>query len=237
MTASAQAPASAEMILMVKALSKRFVQHDRNLTRRVGSPATFTTNAGEVVVMRGPSGAGKSTLLKCIYRTYLPSEGTIGYTARCGQTIDLRAAAPDQVLSLRDREIAMAAQDAQFAPRQSALSIVARPLRKLGASSREALERAADLLRALDLKSEQHGDAPGTFSGGERKCVTLARSVIIGPRLLLLDEPTAGLDAQRAGKVAALINQEKRRGASILVVTHDDALCEAVADRVIHRPG
>lgn len=225
-----------ELILEVEALRKRFVLHARGQIVEIGPPVSLTVSAGEVVVISGPSGAGKSTILKCIYAAYRPTSGVIRYFNADGGAIDLAQATPDEVLALRDREISLAGQDLHCPPRQTAIEVVGRPLSRRGVARADVLVQARDLLNRLHLNQDLHTHAPATFSGGERKCVGLARSVINGPRLLLLDEPSAGLDARRRACVIDVIQDQRRAGAGVLVVTHDDLLQDAVADRIVRHP-
>ena len=165
----------------------------------------FTASAGECLVLAGPSGAGKSTLLRCLYGNYLATEGSI--RVRNGEEwVELVGAPEPRILALRREVIGYVSQFLRVIPRVSALDVVAEPLRQAGVkrtkrasapSHAGAAERAAALV----------GLAPATFSGGEQQRVNIARGFIARHPILLLDEPTASLDADNRKVVIALIRE------------------------------
>jgi alpha-D-ribose 1-methylphosphonate 5-triphosphate synthase subunit PhnL len=225
-------------VLTVNALSKHFRLHSLGGKLIEGCrEVSFEARPGELVALVGPSGCGKSTVLKCIHRTYLPSAGRIAYHSDALGPIDL-AEAPDRtVLEVRRREIALVSQFLRVIPRVSALQVVAEPLlRRRSAPPAEARARACELLERLRIPRALHETFPVTFSGGEQQRVNIARAVVWRPRLLLLDEPTAALDAKAIAVVLELLRELREAGTAQVGVFHDPRIFEA-ADRVVRMDG
>jgi alpha-D-ribose 1-methylphosphonate 5-triphosphate synthase subunit PhnL len=222
-----------EVILEVRGLSKGFHLFERDRRFTAFEDVNFDVTAGRITVLAGPSGSGKSSVLRCIHRTYLPGGGAIKYHPAGGETVDLAALDEYRVLQLRRAEIAFVTQFLHCLPRKSALDVVARPLLQLGQKREAATTRAADLLRELGIAERLWELPPGTFSGGEKQRVNIARGLITRPRLLLLDEPTASLDAEAAERVLAMIRRACGNGAGVAAVFHDPALIERIADDVV----
>jgi alpha-D-ribose 1-methylphosphonate 5-triphosphate synthase subunit PhnL len=213
----------AEPILRVRGLSKNFHVCERGRHIQALDGVDFDVHAGTLTLVSGPSGSGKSSVLSCIHRTYLPSHGSLHYLTGAGNQVDLAQLGEYAMLLLRRNEIAFVTQFLRCLPRKSALEVVARPLLALGASRADALARAAEALAELGLAERLWELPPSTFSGGEKQRVNIARGCIARPRLLLLDEPTASLDAEAARKVVGSIARALSRGAGVLAVFHDSA--------------
>lgn len=219
--------------LSVRNVSKSFTMHLRGgvvieVVRSVG----FEVGAGECVVLGGSSGVGKSSLLKMIYGNYGVDAGTIDLVHH-GETIDLATATPRTVLALRRDTIGYVSQFLRTVPRVAAVDVVAEPLVSRGFDSEEAGDRARCLLRQLNLPEELWTLPPATFSGGEQQRVNIARGFITDHPALLLDEPTASLDAGNRAIVVEMIAEKKRAGTAMLGIFHDDDVRAAVADRII----
>lgn len=214
-------------LLDVHRLSKTYQIH--HLERRV--PAfqnlSFTLDSGEFKLIVGPNGAGKSTLLRCLYRAALPTEGVALYASKHG-LLDLTRAHDVDIAFLRREEIGYVSQFLRPRPRQSALDVV---LEGLPPGQRAgARDEAASLLSELGLKPELLPAYPSTFSGGEQQKVNLARALIRPPRLLLLDEPTASLDAGARTALSRRLSQLKRDGVALLGVFHHPADMAGLVD-------
>jgi alpha-D-ribose 1-methylphosphonate 5-triphosphate synthase subunit PhnL len=194
--------------------------------------ASLAVGRGECVVLTGASGIGKSTLLKLIYGSYKPLGGRL-LLRREDEEIDLAHATPHQMLAIRRRTIGYVSQFLRCVPRVPAVDVVAEPLLALGVAREAARERAAALLRRLRIPERLLALPPATFSGGEQQRVNIARGFIHGYPLLLLDEPTASLDAANRATVVELIREAKAAGAAILGVFHDRDVRDTVADRLI----
>ena len=193
---------------------------------------SFQVNAGECVVLSGPSGAGKSSILKMIFGNYRCDGGHIGVRHQ-GVVLDLAKAEPRTVLNARRDTIGYVSQFLRAVPRVPALDVVAEPLLAAGISRDEARQHASSLLRRLNIPERLWGLPPSTFSGGEQQRVNIARGFISDLPVLLLDEPTASLDAGNRGVVVDLIDAKKRAGVAMLAIVHDDEIRHAIADRVV----
>ena len=193
---------------------------------------SFYVNAGECVVLAGPSGAGKSSILKMMFGNYRCDGGQIGIRHR-GNVIDLAKAEPREILSVRRDTIGYVSQFLRAVPRVPTLDVVAEPLVMTGTSRAEAREEAGKLLRCLNIPERLWMLPPSTFSGGEQQRVNIARGFICELPILLLDEPTASLDAANRDVVVHLIDEKKRGGVALVAIVHDDEIRHLIADRVI----
>ena len=193
---------------------------------------SFQVNAGECVVLAGPSGAGKSSILKMIYGNYRFDSGRIGIRHGDG-VLDLASAAPRQILKLRRDSIGYVSQFLRAVPRVASLDVVAEPLVEQGVARDIARGRAGDLLRRLNIKEALWRLPPSTFSGGEQQRVNIARGFLAQRPILLLDEPTASLDAVNRAVVVDLIQENKRAGVAMLAIVHDDEVRRRIADRIV----
>ena len=219
-------------MIRVENVSKTFVLHQQNGVRLpVLQNASLEVNQGECVVLHGHSGSGKSTLLRSLYANYLPDEGHIRIRHN-DEWIDLVQAPARKVLEVRRTTIGWVSQFLRVIPRISALDVVMQPLMDLGVPRETCAAKAADLLTRLNVPERLWHLAPSTFSGGEQQRVNIARGFIVDYPILLLDEPTASLDAKNSAAVIALIEQAKARGAAIVGIFHDDAVRTRVADRL-----
>jgi alpha-D-ribose 1-methylphosphonate 5-triphosphate synthase subunit PhnL len=193
---------------------------------------TFSVSAGECVVLGGPSGVGKSSILKMLYGNYSVDEGRI-LVSHQGTTVDLANADPRTILNMRRQTIGYVSQFLRTVPRVAAVDVVAEPLLSLGEGSAKARDRAAALLEKLNLPEKLWSLPPATFSGGEQQRVNIARGFITPHPVLLLDEPTASLDAANRAVVVELIRDKKRAGTALLGIFHDQDVRAEVADRII----
>jgi alpha-D-ribose 1-methylphosphonate 5-triphosphate synthase subunit PhnL len=219
--------------LVVSQLAKSFTMHLRDGIRLpVVAGVWFSIKAGECAVLGGPSGAGKSSILKMLYGNYSADEGQI-IVDHAGQLIDLAKASPRAILQIRRDTIGYVSQFLRTVPRVSALDVVAEPLVARGKTRAAAQDRARELLGRLNLPEKLWALPPATFSGGEQQRVNIARGFITPHPVLLLDEPTASLDARNREVVIELIADKKAAGVALLGIFHDADVREAVADRVI----
>jgi alpha-D-ribose 1-methylphosphonate 5-triphosphate synthase subunit PhnL len=220
-------------LLAASGISKTYVLHVQGgVTLPVLTDASLSAEPGECVVLQGPSGAGKSTLLRCLYGNCKPDSGAI-LVRHGGYEIDLVAAEPRTVIEIRRRTIGYVSQFLRAIPRVPAIDVVAEPLRAQGQPVETARARAADLLDRLNIPERLWSVAPATFSGGEQQRVNIARGFAGGHPILLLDEPTASLDADNRRVVISLIAEALGREVAVIGVFHDDEVREAVATRTI----
>ena len=220
-------------LLSVNGLCKSFVLHTQGgVELPVLSDVDLIANPGECVVLNGPSGAGKSTLLRCIFGNYRADRGEILIDDGV-ETVDIAGGNPRQIIELRRRTIGYVSQFLRFVPRVSTLDVVSEPLRILGVSRDEAEDRAGDMLRRLRIPKRLWSLPPATFSGGEQQRVNVARGLIVSKPLLLLDEPTASLDAQNRDTVVRAILDTVESGTAIVGIFHDADVRDAVATRTM----
>jgi alpha-D-ribose 1-methylphosphonate 5-triphosphate synthase subunit PhnL len=214
-------------------VKKSFTMHLQGGMRLpVVSGVTFSARTGECVALAGPSGIGKSSILKMIFGNYRCDGGRI-LLSQGDEVTDIVTAAPRAILTLRRHAMGYVSQFLRAVPRVAALDIVAEPLVAAGVAREEARRRAAAMLSRLNIPKRLWPLPPATFSGGEQQRVNIARGFLPDMPLLLLDEPTASLDADNRAAVVALITEKKRRGAAIVAIVHDDDVRDAVADRRI----
>ena len=219
-------------MLRTEGLSKSFTLHLQNSARiPVLRDVGLEIAAGECVVLSGPSGTGKSTLMRSLYGNYRAESGHILVCHR-GAWVDLARADPRLVLEVRRETLGYVSQFLRVVPRVSTLEIVAEALTLRGTSHDEAIERARAMLLRLNLPESLHALPPATFSGGEQQRVNLARGFIGGHPILLLDEPTASLDAGNRDAVVGLVQEAKASGTAILGIVHDAPTRDAIADRL-----
>jgi alpha-D-ribose 1-methylphosphonate 5-triphosphate synthase subunit PhnL len=220
-------------VISLEDVRKSFTLHLQDgVVIPVFEAVSLVVGRGECVVLTGASGIGKSTLLKLIYGNYKPLEGRLLLRYE-DEEIDLAHASPHQMLEIRRRTIGYVSQFLRCVPRVPAVDVVAEPLLALRVAREPARARAAALLRRLRIPERLLALPPATFSGGEQQRVNIARGFIHGYPLLLLDEPTASLDATNRATVVELISEAKAAGAAILGVFHDPDVRDAVADRLI----
>ncbi|MBF9056670.1 phosphonate C-P lyase system protein PhnL [Rhodobacterales bacterium HKCCA1065] len=216
-------------MITVTDLGKSFTLHNQNsAVIPVLEGANFSVAAGECVALTGESGAGKSTVMRILYGNYLAQAGRVVVNG-----LDITTATPREILTLRREVLGYVSQFLRVVPRVPTLEVVAEPLSSLGVAEDEARARAADLLTRLRIPERLWPLSPTTFSGGEQQRVNIARGFAHRYPVLLLDEPTASLDAQNRETVLSLIEEAKAEGAAIVGIFHDLEARERVADRAI----
>ena len=215
-------------MIKIQNLVKSFVLHNQGgICIPVLADANFSVVKGECVVLSGPSGVGKSTLLRSIYANYLAQSGSI-MIRHHGKWIDLVAAPPHVVLEIREHTLGYVSQFLRVIPRISTTDLVSEPLLIRGMGRSEARLRAAGILTRLSIPKTLWGLPPATFSGGERQRVNIAMTFVREFPILLLDEPTASLDAGNRDSVIDLITEARDNGAAIVGIFHDAYVREAV---------
>ena len=222
----------ANLMLCVRSVSKGFTLHLRGgLEIPVLSGVDLDVHAGECVVLSGPSGAGKSTLMRGLYSNYRVETGSIRVRHHNEMT-EMIGADPRTILAIRQETLGYVSQFLRVVPRVATIDIVAEVLTARGVPIEEARSAATDLLLRLNIPRRLHGLPPATFSGGEQQRVNLARGLVAKHPILLLDEPTASLDAENRGIVVTLVNEAKERGVAMVAICHDPEVRDAIADRL-----
>jgi alpha-D-ribose 1-methylphosphonate 5-triphosphate synthase subunit PhnL len=216
-------------MIRITDVSKSFTLHNQGAAViEVMRGASLSVEPGECVGLVGASGAGKSTLMRMIYGNYLAAGGSI----MVGDT-DVARAAPREVIALRREVLGYVSQFLRVVPRVPTVDVVAEPLLTLGVSEDEARERARVLLARLNIPQTLWSLSPTTFSGGEQQRVNIARGFVHEYPALLLDEPTASLDAMNREVVLSLIEGAKARGTAIVGIFHDEGARARVCDRLV----
>lgn len=220
-------------MIRIENLSKSFTLHNQGgAVIPVMAGAALRVERGECVGLTGQSGAGKSTLMRMVYGNYLAAGGSLWV----GQ-VDVATAAPRQIIALRRETLGYVSQFLRVVPRVPTLDVVAEPLLALGTPADQARDRAASLLARLNIPERLWPLSPTTFSGGEQQRVNIARGFAHDYPALLLDEPTASLDAANREVVLSLIEEAKARGAAILGIFHDEAARDRVCNRLVDVTG
>lgn len=212
------------VMLQTRGLAKTFTLHLRGgLRMPVLSGVDLDVRAGECIVLSGPSGSGKSTLMRSLYGNYRADGGRI-LVRHKNEMVDIASADPRTILAMRQHTLGYVSQFLRVVPRVSALDVVAEVVRDHDA--------ARALLSRLNIPERLHAIPPATFSGGEQQRVNLARGFIAGHPILLLDEPTASLDAENRAAVVGMVREAKARGTAIVAICHDADVRDAIADRL-----
>lgn len=169
---------------------------------------------GSFHFLTGPSGAGKSTFLKLCYMEMAPSKGLVQVFGQDASTLGR-----DQI-ALTRRRIGVVHQDCQFLDHLSVLENIALPLTVAGRDVEAERQNLQDLISWVGLSGQQN-QLPPELSGGERQRAALARAVIMGPDVILADEPTGNVDWEMSQRLLSLLIELNKMGKSVLVATHD----------------
>ncbi|HVR70539.1 MAG TPA: ABC transporter ATP-binding protein [Vicinamibacteria bacterium] len=188
---------------------------------------TFTIPSGEYVAVMGPSGSGKSTLMNIIGCLDTPSRGT--YVLRGKVVSEMN---DDELAGIRNHEIGFVFQTFNLLPRATALHNVELPLVYAGIPREDRLARARRALDMVDLGDRVH-HKPNELSGGQRQRVAIARALVMGPSILLADEPTGNLDTATGEDIMRLFERLHEQGNTIILVTHERDVADH-AHRTIH---
>ena len=213
-------------------LSKSFTLHVQGGVRLIAFQGlNLEVFPGQCLALNGPSGSGKSSLLRSLYANYAPQAGQI-WVRHQGRPVDMVSAPPRLVLEVRRKTLGFVSQFLRVIPRVSTLDIVSEPLRRRGVPPDQARTGAEEMLRRLSTSRTACGVfRRPPFPAGEQQRVNVARGFISEYPVLLLDEPTASLDARNRDTVLELIHLAKNRGAAVVGIFHDPEVRTAVADR------
>jgi putative ABC transport system ATP-binding protein len=192
---------------------------------------SFTIAKNEYVAVMGPSGSGKSTLMNLIGCLDTPTKGS--YVLR-GKVVSKMN--DDELAEVRNREIGFVFQTFNLLPRASALHNVELPMIYAGIPKEERLERANKALSDVDLGGRVH-HKPAELSGGQRQRVAVARALVMGPSILLADEPTGNLDTATGNDIMALFQRLHDLGNTIILVTHEPDIAQHALRTINIRDG
>lgn len=190
---------------------------------------SFDVQAGETFALVGESGSGKTTLARAVNGLQAPSKGSVHFT---GKRID---GLPTTAMKPVRREMAMMFQDpvGSLSPRMTVGDLVTEPFRIHGLPESGLAQETARLLSLVGLSEDFADRYPHQLSGGQARRVGLARAIALNPRLVIADEPTAGLDVSVQGEVLNLLNELRERlGLALIIITHNLHVVRHVADRM-----
>lgn len=181
---------------------------------------TFALPSGSFHFLTGESGAGKSSLLSLMYLSRKPTRGHIKMFGKSVQN------SSRETLPEIRAKIGVVFQDFRLLDHLSALDNVALPLRISGLPEAEVQKRVVELLTWTGLASHLNAKPP-TLSGGQKQSVAIARAVINRPQILVADEPTGNMDDKSAARLLRLFVELNRRGTTVIIATHNEALIRA----------
>lgn len=195
-----------------------------------GAPALSNLNLdiedGEFVFIVGASGSGKSTFIKLLLKELNPTEGSIIVNDTKLSKLKSRGIAKYR------RSIGVVFQDFRLLQDRDVYSNIAFAQRVIGASPKEIKKNVAEVLSLVGL-SEKYRSNPNELSGGEQQRVALARALVNKPSILLADEPTGNLDPENSWEIMKLLDKVNSQGTTVIVVTHNLEIVEAMKKRVI----
>ena len=213
--------AQREVVLSLKGISKQF-----------GAVSALTdisldVHAGEVVALVGDNGAGKSTLVKVLAGVHAPTAGTMTF---CGEEVALSG--PSDALALG---IATVFQDLALCENLDVVAniFLGKELKPMQLDEVSMEIRAWTLLNELSARIPSVREPVASLSGGQRQTVAIARSLLLDPKLIMLDEPTAALGVAQTAEVLDLIERVRARGLGVIVISHNMEDVRAVADRIV----
>jgi ABC-type polar amino acid transport system ATPase subunit len=202
----------------------------RRGTRTILSDATFTVHAGEVVALMGSSGSGKTTLLRAIAALERFDQGAIAV----GDVVLDRGEVPTETARRLRRQLGMVFQFHSLFEHLTVLENICLALVHVQRrSAPEAAAHANDLMCRLGVEHRARAH-PRELSGGEAQRVAIARALAVDPPLLLMDEPTASLDAARRAELAGIVTGLVGRDRTLVIATHDEDFAQSVATRILH---
>src|SRR5579864_3238367 len=211
----------------------------RQITKRYGALTALqgvdlSINPGEVVGLVGDNGAGKSTLIKILSGALQPTSGTLVF--------DGQPRAVHSALDARRHGIETVYQDLALAPDLTVAEnlFLGRELKRrgplglIGTLDRKAMNlEAKRQLDRLRIRIDSTGDRADALSGGQRQAIAVARAVAWGTRIILMDEPTAALGVEEQAKVATLIEEVRRNGIPVLLISHNIPQVHSICDRIV----
>ncbi|HEY0449193.1 ATP-binding cassette domain-containing protein [Actinophytocola sp.] len=220
---------ASEPLLRVEGLAVRYHRGHRRLPPAV-SDVDIAVGEGETVALVGESGSGKSTVGNAVLGLVPPAEGRIVFA---GEDVTHAPASRRRALT---KDIQAIFQDpyGSLNPVRTIGQTLVEPLRAHRGRARDERARVAEALARVGLPADAADRYPGQFSGGQRQRVAIARALIVGPRLVVCDEPTSSLDLSIQAQVLnLLLDLQRAEGLGYLFITHDLAVVRHIAHRVV----
>lgn len=212
-------------MLKVSGLKKSFGEVD------VLKGVDLSIDEGEVVVIVGPSGGGKTTLLRCLNRLERCDKGSIVINGEslCDKGEYVESEKEKKIM----KDVGLVFQNFNLFPHMNVIqNLIEAPIRVLGKEKNTAIEDSKKILGFLGL-DDKVNSYPYELSGGQKQRVAIGRALALEPKLICFDEPTSALDPGLTEEVAKLIKSLKDKGMTMLIITHDMAFAEMVADRIL----
>lgn len=226
-------PISTNTLLWAENLHKSFTLHAQGgICLPVLTGVSLRVKPGECIILQGPSGSGKSTFMRSLYANYRVDRGAI-WVKHGESWVDLTQCQSHQLMAIRQLTIGYVSQFLRVIPRVPALEVAAEPLMELGLEASAARDNVKALFQRLNLPEQLWSLSPTTFSGGEKQRVNIARAFSVDFPILLLDEPTAALDAANRDIVVELMEERKARGCALIGIFHDEQVWQRVGNRVL----
>ncbi|MBR5539796.1 MAG: ABC transporter ATP-binding protein [Clostridia bacterium] len=192
---------------------------------------SLTIDDGEFVAVIGQSGSGKSTLMNILGCLDVPTKGRYLLGGR-----DMSRVSSAVGAAVRSRQIGFIFQGFHLIPSLTAEENVELPLIYRGMGREERRRRTAESLRRVGL-SERVRHRPSELSGGQQQRVAIARALAASPPLILADEPTGNLDSVSGAEIMQMLHELNREGHTVVLITHDNAIADAAARRIVIRDG
>lgn len=220
------------MILKVNNLSKNFDKTN------VFNNISFSVEKGEIVCIKGKSGEGKTTLLRCINNLETPDKGSININGRYlyKEENNQMIGASKKELKIIVQDIGMVFQSFNLFPHMNVLENLMEAPLFLKKSKDASKKRALELLRSLELEGKEDS-YPYQLSGGQKQRVAIARACMLEPKVLCFDEPTSALDESTRNQITKIIRNLASQGIAIIIVTHDNAFTDEIAEKTITLSG
>ena len=220
------------MILKVNNLSKNFDKTN------VFNNISFSVEKGEIVCIKGKSGEGKTTLLRCINNLETPDKGSININGRYlfKEENNEMIGASKKELQTIVQDIGMVFQSFNLFPHMNVLENLMEAPLFLKKSKDASKKRALELLRSLELEGKEDS-YPYQLSGGQKQRVAIARACMLEPKVLCFDEPTSALDSSTRNQITKIIRNLASQGIAIIIVTHDNAFTDEIAEKTITLSG
>lgn len=217
------------MVLEVKNLSKNFG------STVVFKDISFTVDMGEIVCIKGKSGEGKTTLLRCINNLEKPDKGSIKINNKylCKEANSQIQYASKTELKVISQEIGLVFQSFNLFPHMTVMeNLMEAPMFIKKMHKDKIRERASELIRQLELEGKED-NYPYQLSGGQKQRVAIARACMLNPSILCFDEPTSALDESTRNQIVKIIRDLSKQGIAIIIVTHDNAFVNDIAEKII----